>query len=262
MAKVKEAKLFKGPIEEPRVYDEERLGRAGYTVPRPLPSVTTILRVLNKPAFVPAAMKAMGDFLLAKEGEPITSDIVAEAKKAWGARSREAMDIGSRIHKLCEDHGRGLTIDFSDEREEVKNGFKAYLQWIDHTGFVALPTGIEKVVAGDGYAGTCDAVGILADGTPCLVDWKSGKGGSIYPEYILQWNAYAKALNIEQGFIVSFDKETGHCYHKEMKYDSLTYQCFLACREIYEWQERHNAQEKPKCKRTPIQSPIVWPSGT
>ena len=239
MAKVQEAKLYQGPTEEPRVYTPEKLREAGYEVTRGLPSVTTILRVLNKPAFVPAALKAAGDSLLWHLGEPLTEEMITEAKGAWGKRSREAMDAGSRIHRLCEDHGRGITVDLESESPAVKNGFKAYLSWVGETGFVALPKDIEKVVAGDGYAGTCDAVGVVADGTPVLVDWKSGKGGAVYNEYILQWNAYAAALGIEDGYIVSFDKETGDCYHKQMKYDSLTYQAFLAARELYEWLERN-----------------------
>ena len=237
---VKEAKLYSGVIDEPRLYDIEKLAAAGIQAKRPLPSVTTILRVINKPAFVPAALKAMGDYLLEHWGDAIPGPaMIAEAKKAWGARSRIAMDFGTQIHLLAEKHGRTGSREIADDApDEVKNGFAAYLSWIDKSGFVA--TEIEKVIGDpvEGYAGCCDAVGILKDGTRVMVDWKSGKGGSIYNEYLLQWHAYARPLGIEQGFIVSFDKETGECYQKEMKFDSRTMRAFFAARDLYEWMER------------------------
>ena len=246
---VKAAKLYSSNDGEPRVYSVERLAEAGIISPRHLPSVTTVLRVLNKPAFVPAALKAMGDHLVG-QAERIyyaTADMdpqefalffgteVGEAKKAWGERSKVAMDIGTRIHKLCEAHGRGAFASLKDEPSEVVNGFEAYLAWVNETGFVA--TEVEKVVADPiaGYAGCCDAVGIMRDGTPVLVDWKSGKGGAIYPEYILQWHAYAAPLSIDSGYIVSFDKETGECYQHPMKFHTLTYEAFLYATLIYEW---------------------------
>ena len=98
-----------------------------------------------------------------------------------------------------------------------------------------MATEVEKIIAGDGYAGTVDAVGVMRDGTPALVDWKSGRGGAIYNEYLLQWHAYAAALHIERGYIVSFDRDTGECYHQAMRFDSLTYEAFLAARTLYEW---------------------------
>lgn len=238
---VQTAKLYSGSSEEPRIYSPEKLAAAGYETTRGLPSVTTILRVVNKPAFVPAALKAMGDDLLTHLGEPVTEDMVAVAKKAWGSRSRKAMDFGTRIHQLAEQHGRGTHVSLAGEPSEVVNGFEAYLAWIAETGFVA--TEIERVIANptEGYAGCCDAIGVVRDGRIVLVDWKSGKGGNIYPEYVIQWHAYAAPLAITDGYIVSFDKETGECYHHEMKFDTITYRAFLAARDLWEWMEGSKA---------------------
>lgn len=233
MCPVQTANLYSGPTQEPRLYSPEKLAAAGYHSSRPLPSVTTILRVLNKPAFVPAALKAAGDALMPYLGLPLTEEMISAAKSAWSARSRSAMDIGSRIHALCEAHGRGEHVSLAEEPEQVVNGFEAYLAWVFETGFVA--TEIEKVIAGDGYAGCCDAIGVMRDGTRVLVDWKSGRGGSIYNEYILQWHAYAAPLAIMDGYIVSFDRDTGECYHHEMRWDSLAYEAFLSARTLYEW---------------------------
>lgn len=239
MGAVKVAKLYTSTESEPRIYSPERLAEAGYITTRGLPSVTTILgRVLHKPAFVPAALKAMSDHLMAHEGEPVTEELVTEAKAAWGARSRKAMDTGSRIHTLCEAHGRGENVYalLEDEPLEVVRGFDAYITWVREMGFVA--TSIERVVANPqiGYAGMCDAVGRLPDGTEILVDWKSSKG--IYQEYLLQWHAYAAPLGIDRGYIVRFDKDTGEVEHHDVRWDALTYGAFQACVEIYEWMEK------------------------
>jgi hypothetical protein len=254
----KQAKLYSGIREEPRIYSVEMLEKAGAKATRPLPSVTTILRIVNKPAFVPAAQKAMGDYLKDKwdviyfgggslseeEFKKSFDGVVDDAKKAWGARSKSAMDIGTRIHKLCEAYARGefpnesaLTLRLEEEPEQVRNGFDAYLAWVEETGFVASE--VEKVIAGDGYAGTVDAVGVLRDGTRVLVDWKSGVGGNIYHEYILQWNAYAAPLSIESGFIVAFDRDTGEASEYPMKFDTVTYSAFLSARNLWEWMEEH-----------------------
>lgn len=235
MGAIQTAKLYRGATEEPRVYSVEKLAEAGVKATRPLPSVTTILRVVNKPAFVPAALKAAGDALEQHLGLPLSPEMIAEAKAAWGRRSRSAMDIGSRIHALCEAHGRGEQVTLEDEVPQVVNGFEAYLDWVRQSGFIA--TEVERVVAGDGYAGTADAVGVMRDGTPVLVDWKSGRGGTIYNEYLLQWHAYAAALHILDGYIVSFDRDTGECYHHAMRWDALTYEAFCAARTLYEWME-------------------------
>lgn len=257
---MKQAQLYKGIREEPRLYTPKMLldagVDAGVVATQPLPSVTTILRVINKPAFVPAALAAMERelvsrtdevYLKAKRGTSgfttFFADEIKAAKGAWGAKTKKAMDVGTRIHKLCEAYARGefnessLTLRLEEEQKEVRNGFDAYLEWTAKTGFVASE--VEKVVAGVGYAGTADAIGFLRDGTRVLVDWKSGAGGTIYPEYILQWNAYAATQGIRDGFIVVFNRDTGEPHEYPVKFSEDTFDVFLCALRLWEWMEAH-----------------------
>lgn len=177
-----------------------------------LPSVTTILGILNKPALVPWAANAACDYILANldAKETHTSiylhSVVEAARKNYRTIGRQAMDIGSTVHEIVHGYLKTGTEPKIDS-EPVLAGFLAFLEWVDT--HKVEPFESEITVYGDGYAGTTDLVAFV-DGKLTLVDMKVSKG--IYDEYPLQIAAYRAAYpgNLEASGILRLDKETGY----------------------------------------------------
>jgi hypothetical protein len=141
-------------------------------------------------------------------------EIVMEAQKKWKDISKEALDIGSKIHALIEEYiktGNDL-VDYN-ELDQVENGFKAFLEWEEEN--IEEWTESERTVHDPdlGYAGTLDACAKLKDGRYVVIDFKSSKG--FYPEYAMQIAAYRaayeKEMNVKMDgmLIVRLDKTTG-----------------------------------------------------
>mgnify|MGYP001585161168 CR=1 FL=1 len=111
------------------------------------PSVTTVLQVLSKPA-------------LARWRGKIGNE---EADKI----SREATELGTRVHRACEQINLGAP-DYNDTGLEAFT--MAYERWFrEHVRYVI---GAEKLVVSRRYefAGTCDGIFLLDDDdAPTLV---------------------------------------------------------------------------------------------
>lgn len=74
-----------------------------YTTPiGKLPSVTTILSVLAKPALVPWAVKVTCDYIENNLDKGSPSEVIRMARKEATRVGQEAMDIGSAVHDLVE----------------------------------------------------------------------------------------------------------------------------------------------------------------
>lgn len=74
-----------------------------YTTPLgKLPSVTTILSVLAKPALVPWAVKVTCDYIANNLDKGSPTEVVKMARKESLRVGQEAMDIGSAVHDLVE----------------------------------------------------------------------------------------------------------------------------------------------------------------
>ena len=91
-----------------------------------------------------------------------------------------------------------------------------------------------------GYAGTLDLL-VKMNGNDKLVvvDVKTSKGGAIYPEAEIQLSAYIQALQengvqATDGMVVALS-ETGKYATKKIDY---RFDVFLACKKIYEWQNK------------------------
>jgi hypothetical protein len=218
-----------------------------------LPSVTTIIDVLDKPALKQWAANQAIEFVKREYLTPRTGetrslhDILDQAKTAWRSVSQEALDVGSAIHNMIEDHVRLGAAEHAREMqnrdfpEQVKNGFTAFLEWEKEN--------IDKWIKSEhtvynmdyGFAGTLDAVARLNDGKVYVVDFKSSKG--FYDGYDLQLAAYRLAFegmmtdeddyNIEGMGILRLDKETGVPEWKEYRDYTRKRQAFLALLEFY-----------------------------
>jgi len=194
------------------------------------PSVTTILSILSKPFIAPWASKlsaeSMKGFIkTCLHGGNIPTDIditkaMLCAKRKFRDVSKEATDIGTNVHKLCEE---GLTgNEILIEVTEVKNGYNAFNKFIEDTGFEILER--EVVLSHPcGFAGTVDCIGRL-NGKLIIVDYKTSK--YIYPEYKMQLAAYKEMYEnsckkVDGVGVLRLDKLTGE-YEFESTFDSWT----------------------------------------
>lgn len=186
-----------------------------------VPGVTSILRLLDKPALVQwaanCAVQYITDGFLQKReaGDELeTSSFLSlcqEAKTAHRRISREATNVGSAVHEFAErvlvDRRAPLPSD-----PQAAKGAQAFLSWF-HTHNIE-PVHVERMVLSRRwyYAGTVDFFGKI-DGETCVLDFKTSSG--LYLEMILQLAAYAVALEeeghqgIKTGWVARLDKKTG-----------------------------------------------------
>ena len=181
----------------------------------PLPSVTTILEILDKPALTTwkqqKAASAMWRYIqgqygsmpaLASEDEAVKWAL-SEARKS----RTDAAAIGSGVHHLADmvtrsDRSDSEAFGISDDVRPYLEAYKAFSDRYSRSSFVSSEKAVWSL---NGYAGTYDLLMMLPcedcrkDQSPnsqgqCahaelwLLDIKTGKG--LYPEFALQLAAY------------------------------------------------------------------------
>jgi hypothetical protein len=210
------------------------------------PSVTSILKVLNKPQLVNWATRVTRDFIKkelfafrrADSLKDLDIDILLAKSTKEHDRVRDAAaDRGIAVHSCIASYidNKGKT---ALEKEPVLLAFR---EWQNAAQFV--PIASEKLVFSreHGYAGTAGLIGTL-NGRLAVLDIKTGRG--VYPEYKLQLAAYA----------VAWGEMTGHfpevCMNLHVRSDfTITeanaftaaelfplFQTFLAAKQLFEWQ--------------------------
>jgi hypothetical protein len=223
-----------------------------------LPSVTTILDVIAKPALAPWYAKqerryfetAMLEVLTkpgARDPEFVLS-AVAEAVtgvKAADRAKQQARTIGTAVHAGIEWHLRTmLGEDAGPEPRLPDVAVWALESWKDWATKVALePLAIERTVycLECGYAGTLDLYARV-EGALTILDWKTGR--AIYPEALLQNVAYRHAahrlgLPSSKGLIVRLPKLLEDpAWEVMMVPDTVPLADFLAALRLWRWQRR------------------------
>jgi hypothetical protein len=190
-----------------------------------LPSVTTILSAINKPALVNWAAKTERELCVRAAADlwEDAKDAVKMGRMAYintleqrlgtekaNAKIRDqAGDVGGQIHRLAEWTLRTELKQACSKPKPLEDpklddaaewGFMAWQDWRKSVNMVPLL--IEQMVWSTkfGYAGTFDLFAEMDLPTggrgKVLADWKSGKG--IYVEARIQVAAYSEAL-IEMG---------------------------------------------------------------
>ena len=227
---------------------------------RELPSVTTVLEVIAKPALGPWYAKeerryfetAMLEVLSrpgARDPEYVlaaVAEAVSGVKAADKEKQRAAM-IGTAVHAGIEWHlRRALGDDAGPEPRLPDAAAWAVESWKDWAASVKLePLAIERTIycLECGYAGTLDLYARVK-GVPSVLDWKTGR--AIYPEAFLQNVAYrhaARRLGMvsNQGLIVRLPKLLDDPAWEVMAVPATLRQAdFLAALQLWRWQ-RHMA---------------------
>src|SRR5215468_10852062 len=223
-----------------------------------LPSVTTILEVIAKPALGPwyakeerRAFEAAMLEVLSKPGarDPeyvlaAVAEAVSGVKAADRAR-QQAATIGTAVHAGIEWYLRTqLEEDAGLPPRLPEAAVWAVESWKDWARSVALePLAIERVVycSDCGYAGTLDLYARV-QGQLTLLDWKTGR--AIYPEAFLQNVAYRHAaarqgLPSAQGLIVRVPKLMDDPSWEVMAVpETLVIDDFIAALRLWRWQRQ------------------------
>jgi hypothetical protein len=227
-----------------------------------LPSVTTILDIIAKPALGPwyakeerryfetAMLEVLSrpgardpEFVLAAVAQAVTGVKAADREK------QKAAAIGTAVHAGIEwELRRQLGEDAGPALHLPEAAAWAVESWKDWARSVNLePLAIERTVycLECGYAGTLDLYARVK-GVPTVLDWKSGK--AIYPEAFLQNLAYRHAatgagLPSAQGLIVRLPKQLDDPAWEVMPVPAtLTLEDFLAALRLWRWQRAMNGQ--------------------
>lgn len=212
-----------------------------------VPSVTTLLGVLDKPALVGWAANMAVDYVFGNESvglppciiagssydELELSKIAAEARIAHRKKKIEASDIGSHVHKWVE---RYINAQLKKEEmplppvnEQIREATERFVAWAEQHQVKFLAS--EQMVYSRRYnfVGTFDFICTM-QGKPDLYmgDLKTSNG--IWTEYLLQTAAYRYARSEEYPhenyvgqLIVRVGKESGELDFAVIR-DTLAYQ--------------------------------------
>ncbi len=237
------------PLGLTRTADHRYSWNDGTTVVSPLPSVTTVLKVLDKSgplvgwakrATAACAVRNLDMLVQMREtgGDAAATDWL---KKIPDHRRDTAADIGTRVHAHAEQLARGLEPDPTPEEAPFVATYRAFLADYQPR-FVA----VEEMVASlrHRYAGTLDAIAVIGSET-WLLDVKTGSG--VYGETGLQLAAYASAEFIgrpgeTRRFRLPRATKFGVVHVRpegarliEYRVDRSTFAAFLEARRLYEW---------------------------
>ena len=230
-----------------------------------LPSVTTVLDVIAKPALGPwyareerryfeAAMLEVLSKPGARDPEYVLA-AVAEAVTGVKAADRErqkAAVVGTAVHAGIEWHLRRMLGDDPGREPRLPDAAAWAVEgWKDWAASVRLePLAIERTVycLRCGYAGTLDLYARVK-GVATVLDWKSGR--AIYPEAFLQNLAYRHAaaglgLRADQGLIVRLPKLVDDpAWEVMLVPDTLRLDDFLAALRLWRWQRQMEGRQLP-----------------
>ena len=172
----------------------------------PVPSVTTILGVVDKPWLIPWAVNnclsiCKGAIVPDTPYAGMYLDQVWEAAKSGYRKVRqEALDTGTQVHEFLEQYLKNPEKPvLPAEETDVRRAVDAAIDWLGKHH--VEPVCIERRIYSRKYrySGTLDKLAYV-DGELSLIDWKTAKG--IYPEYVLQTAAYLVAYEEETGIKV------------------------------------------------------------
>ena len=192
-----------------------------------VPSVTTILGILNKPALLQWAWQCGVDGL------------------DYRTVRDNAADIGTLAHYLIMCHLRGEEPDVSEysaqDIDKAENCLLKYWNWEKEHSIKPVLVEVPLVSEEYGFGGTIDCLAQVGDAL-WLVDYKTGK--AIYPEMIYQLAAYRQLL-AEAGYVVDksrilrIGREASGDFEERVVSDlEKPWQLFQACLTVYNLQKQ------------------------
>lgn len=210
-----------------------------------VPSVTTILKIKDPGALINWAYRTGREHgILEGSGQPAPSGLYDGS---------DVLAIGTCVHAMCEAWVKGdgvmgvleealekeTVYDKASFRAQAMSAYSAFEFWVKGTQLTITDCEVKVVSDTHKYGGTLDFIGNL-DGKLILGDFKTS--GAVYPEYLMQVAAYAKAYEectgnkIDGGYhILRFSKENGDFgHHFYPNLDEDAWPAFLHTLALYE----------------------------
>jgi len=163
-----------------------------------LPSVTTIIGILDKPQLTKWKMREAAKAAIAipgPQGEEPLERFADRAIEHAMSQVGEAADLGTKIHNAIENLMRGSA---EEPSEQMQPYVKPVLEWMRSVGVKVTHSEIVLVNAVHGFAGRVDALFTWGDsfGKMGILDFKTkktkeGEKVEAYDEHLLQLAAYA-----------------------------------------------------------------------
>jgi hypothetical protein len=216
----------------------------------PIPSVTTILKVVDKSGPLVGWAKritaeAAVDNRAAIEGWVGIGGrdgAVQFLTKAATAQRDRAANAGTEVHSLAEAIVRGQPVVVVPELAPFLAAYQGFLDAFEPEFLAA-----EEMVCNEseGYAGTLDSIAVIA-GETWMLDIKTGKG--VFPETAMQLAAYANAEFIGRPgdptrYAIPPVEQYGVVHLRPEGYElvpysvtNATFRAFLAARDLHQWQ--------------------------
>lgn len=221
------------------------------------PSVTSILKVIGKPALIEWAKKVVSDHvydnfaqLKGLETMEQVGDFLKEARRADIKIRDTAANVGSLAHGEIERYVR-KQITLEQANPAVQHIVQRFIEWETEVGFVLEHA--ERMVYSHQYqfAGTLDLSGIMTkrEGKRAIIDIKTSSG--IYPEMFLQVASYGQAVAemdgkpVDEGWIVRLDKSGSEFEAKQVPNMQEAFNIFSSTYMLWRWLE----DQKPPTKK-------------
>jgi hypothetical protein len=229
-----------GGLRSTTIADARKLGL--------LPSVTTILGILAKPALDVWKIEQaiLASLTLPKKDDEPLHEYAKRISEDMGEQARDAASIGTNIHKAIEDWIKG-----TQHNKELQSYVDAFIQVLSVMGAVVLESEI-RVVNGD-YAGTIDLVLRGAEGEIIIADIKTqgvkNDKFAFYDEWLYQLSAYGEAYKAKHKLDsvrlanIVLDKNKPGKFEIKL-WNQLEakqgYEVFSSCKFIWQAQKKYN----------------------
>jgi len=236
--------------DEGRYYDTEH-GK--------LASVTTILKLVAKPALIQWASNCAVNYILKHVGNGASRGYLnylsKYAKFAYQNVSKEATDTGTEVHDAVECFLKGKEHE-APASLEAALALDAFKNWWNGLNAEVLYCE-EKIYSPLGFAGRLDIIARI-DGVVTLIDLKTSK--SIYEDMGYQLAAYRTAWNelyphleqVEAHGIIRVDKTSGeweYCdFSSYYERDWKIFNHYLSIHQHLQNRKQENKQEKKMLK--------------
>ncbi len=211
-----------------------------------VPSVTTVLSVINKPALINWAANQAVAYVETYIRPGLSYDevqlkqIFNDAKRAHMKRKQDTADIGSMVHEWISKFIKGENPELPIN-EQLKSSVSNFLEWKEKHNVKFLLTEQPVYSRKYNYCGTLDFVATIDDNL-FLGDIKTSN--AIYDEYWIQLSAYGMARSEEfpseeykQQGIIRISRD-GSFEFKVSENKDDCFEAFLASKKLYEWQQK------------------------
>lgn len=205
----------------------------------PYASVTTILKVLDKPALRYWFGREVYRAVVVDPTLDEQNALSAPFKTSGKAKSR-----GTTVHSLVEHYKQTGKIK-TDVPAEYSGYMKAFHDWATEYNAQLLESEKSVVNEKEKYGGTLDLMVYMPSTKKrVVVDVKTThktEGAVIYPEYELQVSAYRNAdgVQADDGAVLMLKPDGKYMW----QYTQDCYDIFLSCKKIWVWQ---NAEKLEK----------------